>query len=336
MINFKTVIGCFLIAAAFIVFFLILYNEHSDHLNEKTLVSNASSFIGEINKVIIRTPKKQFSLIHDNTKGWFIPELLNNRVKKERVDYLLKKISSLSVLSKKTKDSSLYSTLGVSKDKSNRITFYKDKEIILDLLFGNASLVKGSLDKQNIYLRQVNQSQVWLVRGILPNYYNINYWFNNQIVAFPFNEVKYLLYTNEQGKTIVWEREFNVLSIAYQEKHNETMKFLKQSKSLQNLPFMIERLSFNTVIPLKEFQSINILNPNLSVHFQTGESLDYFLLKDSEQLYVKINYNPAKESLLKNRLISEEIQTILTNHVFLSENEQLLKIESKIQKVLGW
>lgn len=234
------------------------------------IISNSSGGVGSKYKKLLPELFKQHeqvSLItiqnHDesltlqkNDNGWVALEHSNYPVITAKVDNLLLNLSELQVIEPKTAKPELHEQLGVNNINDPYSSAFlvtvknNNGNDIAKLYIGNREEVQLSNKLQeNIFVRLADESQTWLVQGVLPLSTDLNAWVEPPLLSIFDSEQLQRLIINTPDESNI------VISKTTTEQQNFVLESAKISKSMtldidtvNNLPVNIVGLEFNNVI----------------------------------------------------------------------------------------
>lgn len=157
MSDYKTRFFCFFIILIAISLIIITMNNNPNN-DKKMMFPFLMNELENIEKIIILNHQKKLTLIRDGQSSWTLVEFPHKKIKTQRVNYFLKKLSSLNLVEKKTDNRLNHKHMWVQdyaafSSLSTKVLLYNNNKIVLDVLFGKQEKTKGSIDKKDIFLR---------------------------------------------------------------------------------------------------------------------------------------------------------------------------------------
>ncbi len=271
-------------------------------LKKGKLFPQLAATIDQVTMVNVQTNTETVTMIRDENWNWQMQEKHNYPVETDKVNNLLLAMTELTILEAKTRNSALYSKIGVddvsvSDAQSVVLTLKTNSDSLASLIIGNSQIAKIDSTRNEIYVRKPDDKQVWLVLGKLSVEKQLTDWLERQIVDIENDKVRQVTI----GKDILIfkdtpdDEEFQLANLP-------ANGMVKMPYMLKNIATTLSNLEFDDVIEADKLE----LKPETTAIFTTFDGLEVTMqvAKQNDKSYATFiaKFNPetvlviAKES----------------------------------------
>lgn len=207
--NIKNLIILTMITLAVIITAAVLNQPQTTTTSEsKKLFPHLLKALDRVSEITVSTKNEVATLTRTAEGQWQLKEKHNYPVALDKVNKLLIGVAGLVTLEAKTNNPKLYSKLGLEDitadaSQSKRLTLKNaEGKTLASLIVGNDKVAKTDSTLREIYVRQAEDKQAWLVIGQLAVEKTAANWLNTKIVDVDSARVRKVNITHPDGETI--------------------------------------------------------------------------------------------------------------------------------------
>ncbi|MBE9562029.1 MAG: DUF4340 domain-containing protein, partial [Proteobacteria bacterium] len=272
-------------------------------LKKGKLFPELATTIDQVKTVNVKTNSETITMVRDDNWNWKMQEKHDYPIETDKVNSLLLAMTELTILEAKTSNPELYSKIGVDDistqgSESVLLTLQADSNTLASLIIGNSQIAKIDSTRNEIYVRKLDDKQVWLTLGKLSVEKTLTDWLERQIIDIENNKIRQVNISNGENISIFQDtpddEEFQLANLPVNGK-------VKMPYVLKNIATTLSKLEFDDVIAANTME----LDPKITAVFTTFDGLEVTMqvAKQDEKNYAIFvaKFNPEAVLVVESK-----------------------------------